>query len=210
MGAEVLGKRLNALMKYKGFSQGYVAKETGISQARLSNILNGKGGSVGIDIVEKLCFCLDVTPDFLIGFPVSKIKHYGYSSAKASAYTGLPFETVEALGWDSVPYFSEFLTAELVRSAEEHLLHIANDASRLCAYREGEAFKGIMIAAGLEVKDYEKEFDDSTWGAVHKLEMLLRNRIEEFAQAYLTHQGRKSDQLINRGRNNGNDPQENK
>lgn len=208
MSSEMLGKRLKALMKSKGFSQGYVARATGISQARLSKILNGEGGSVGIDNVEKLCFFFKVTPNYLVGFPVSDVDFHAHK-AEASAYTGLSLETVKALGFDTVPYFGEFLTGELVRSAEGLLSNIANDASRLCAFREGEEYKGIMRVAGLAVEDFEKEFDDSTWGAVHKLEMLLRNRIEEFAQAYLTHKGKLSDLLIDGRREDGHDPQEN-
>ena len=209
MDYEAFGQRVQALRARRGISQGQLAKETGISQSRLSGIMNGKGGSVGIDIVEKLCIALKTTPSYLMGFSLPK-DDLLKQDAELSARSGVPLELVEAFGFDSVPYFREFLTAGVIREAEWFLSHIANNASKLCMYRDGEAFKKYMMAAGIPVEDYEKEFDTSTKGAMYDLEELFRVRTKEFAQAYLTHKGEQSDKLMNKGGKNGDNPQENK
>jgi len=63
---ETVSERLDYMMKKKGVNQVELAKLTGISQGRITNIVTGKTKDPQGTTIMKICKALDINPFWLI------------------------------------------------------------------------------------------------------------------------------------------------
>lgn len=55
------------ILKQKGLKQKYVAGKMGITERKFSDIVNGRK-TIDENVIRKLCFALEVTPNELFGY----------------------------------------------------------------------------------------------------------------------------------------------
>ena len=58
---------VKSIIAKKGFKQKFIAQEMGISERKLSDVLNGRK-IIDVNIIEMLCSALDVCPNELFGY----------------------------------------------------------------------------------------------------------------------------------------------
>ena len=64
----MIENRFSVLLGIKRMDRGEVAKITGINRKTLYNIYHDKSKSISFDILNKLCYALDCTPNDLFRY----------------------------------------------------------------------------------------------------------------------------------------------
>lgn len=62
-----IASTVKRIIKQKGLKQKYVAGKMGITERKFSDIVNGRK-TIDENVIRKLCFALEVTPNELFGY----------------------------------------------------------------------------------------------------------------------------------------------